>query len=98
PCSYCSALHAALPIFVLRIPEGLNLKGAAPLLCAGITTWSPLRHWRAGKGTTVGVVGLGGLGHVALKLARVLGADVTLFTRSPGDRKSTRLNSGHQII
>ena len=56
--------------FVLRIPEGLDLKGAAPLLCAGITTWSPLRHWGVGKGTNVGVVGLGGLGHMALKLAK----------------------------
>ena len=84
--------------FVLRIPEGLNLKGAAPLLCAGITTWSPLRHWRAGKGTTVGVVGLGGLGHVALKLARVLGADVTLFTRSPGKERDARRLGANKVV
>jgi len=70
--------------FVLRIPDGLDLKGAAPLLCAGITTWSPLRHWRAREGTNVGVIGLGGLGHMALKLAKGLGANVTLFSRSPG--------------
>jgi len=70
--------------FVLKIPEGLDLKGAAPLLCAGITTWSPLRHWQVGKGSKVAVIGLGGLGHMALKLAKALGANVTLFTRSPG--------------
>ena len=54
--------------FVLKIPDGLDLAGAAPLLCAGITTWSPLRHWKVGKGSKVGIVGLGGLGHMALKL------------------------------
>lgn len=70
--------------FVLLIPKDLDPKGAAPLLCAGITTWSPLRHWKIGKGSNVGVIGLGGLGHMALKLAKALGANVTLFTRSPG--------------
>jgi uncharacterized zinc-type alcohol dehydrogenase-like protein len=70
--------------FVLKVPDGLDLKGAAPLLCAGITTWSPLRRWNVGAGSKVAVVGLGGLGHMALKLADALGADVTLFTRSPG--------------
>ena len=70
--------------FVLKIPDGLDLQGAAPLLCAGITTWSPLRHSRVGKGSTVAVIGLGGLAHMALKLAKALGARVTLFTLSPG--------------
>jgi len=70
--------------FVLKIPDGLDLAGAAPLLCAGITTWSPLRHWNVGKGSKVAVVGLGGLGHMALKLAKALGAEVTLLSRSPG--------------
>jgi uncharacterized zinc-type alcohol dehydrogenase-like protein len=85
--------------FVLRIPEGLDLKGAAPLLCAGITTWSPLRHWRAGKGTSVGVIGLGGLGHMALKLANALEASVTLFTRSPGkEGDARRLGAGKVVI
>jgi alcohol dehydrogenase (NADP+) len=65
--------------FVLRIPKGLDLKGAGPLLCAGITTWSPLRHWRVGQGTNVGVIGLDGLGHMALKLTKALGANVTLI-------------------
>lgn len=71
--------------FVLRIrhPEK-DLAAVAPLLCAGITTWSPLRHWQAGPGRRVGIVGLGGLGHMGVKLARALGADVTLFTTSPG--------------
>ncbi len=70
--------------FVLKIPDGLDLAGAAPLLCAGITTWSPLRHWKVGKGSKVGVIGLGGLGHMALKLGKALGAEMTLFTRSSG--------------
>ena len=69
--------------FVLNIPENLDLAGVAPVLCAGITTWSPLRHWNVGKGSRVAVVGLGGLGHMAIKLADALGADVTLFSRSP---------------
>jgi len=68
--------------FVLHIPENLDLKAVAPLLCAGITTWSPLRHWKVGKGSKIAVVGLGGLGHMAIKLAKGLGAEVTLFSRS----------------
>ena len=69
--------------FVLKVPENLDLAATAPLLCAGITTWSPLRHWKVGKGSKVGVVGLGGLGHMAIKLAKGLGAEVKLFSRSP---------------
>lgn len=69
--------------FVLKVPKNLDLAAAAPLLCAGITTWSPLRHWKVGKGSKVAVVGLGGLGHMAIKLAKGLGAEVTLFSRSP---------------
>lgn len=69
--------------FVLRVPAGLDPAGAAPLLCAGITTYSPLRHWNVGAGQKVGVVGLGGLGHMAVKLASALGAHVVLFTTSP---------------
>lgn len=85
--------------FVLRVPDGLDLKGAAPLLCAGITTWSPLRHWKVGKGSKVAVIGLGGLGHMALKLAKGLGADVTLFTRSPEkQRDARRLGAGYVVI
>ncbi len=69
--------------FVLRIPEGMDPAAAAPLLCAGITTYSPLRHWKAGPGKKVGVVGLGGLGHMGIKLAHAMGAEVVLFTTSP---------------
>jgi uncharacterized zinc-type alcohol dehydrogenase-like protein len=69
--------------FVLRVPENLDIKAVAPLLCAGITTWSPLRHWNVGKGTKVAVIGLGGLGHMAIKLAKGLGASVALFSRTP---------------
>ncbi|HTW11282.1 MAG TPA: NAD(P)-dependent alcohol dehydrogenase [Solirubrobacteraceae bacterium] len=68
--------------FVLRIPDGLELDVAAPLLCAGITTYSPLRHWDAGPGKQVAVVGLGGLGHMAVKFAKALGAEVTVLSQS----------------
>ncbi|MDN3677724.1 NAD(P)-dependent alcohol dehydrogenase [Flavobacterium paronense] len=73
--------------YVLKVPANLDLAAVAPLLCAGITTWSPLRHWKVGKGSKVAVVGLGGLGHMAIKLAKGLGAEVTLFSRSPGKEK-----------
>ena len=68
--------------FVLRVPGNLNLAATAPLLCAGITTYSPLKHWHAGPGKKVGVVGIGGLGHMAIKIARAMGADVVVFTTS----------------
>lgn len=84
--------------FVLKMPEGLDLKGAAPLLCAGITTWSPLRHWQVDAGSNVAVVGLGGLGHMALKLAKALGAHVTLFTRSANKEADARRLGADQII
>ena len=70
--------------FVLRIAPGQNLAAVAPLLCAGITTYSPLRHWKVGPGQKVGIVGLGGLGHMGVKLAHAMGAHVVLFTTSPG--------------
>jgi uncharacterized zinc-type alcohol dehydrogenase-like protein len=69
--------------FVLRVPPHLDLAGAAPLLCAGITTYSPMRHWSVTKGKKVGVVGLGGLGHMGVKIAHALGAHVVAFTTSP---------------
>jgi uncharacterized zinc-type alcohol dehydrogenase-like protein len=69
--------------FVLRIPENIDLAAAAPLLCAGITTYSPLRHWNVGRGMQVGIVGIGGLGHMAVKLAKAMGAEVIVFTTSP---------------
>lgn len=76
--------------FVLRVPPGLDPAGVAPLLCAGITTYSPLRHWHAGPGSTIGVVGLGGLGHMAIKLASAMGAEIVLFTTSPGKAEDAR--------
>ncbi|MDD1752203.1 MAG: NAD(P)-dependent alcohol dehydrogenase [Methanotrichaceae archaeon] len=68
--------------FVIKIPETLDLKAVAPLLCAGITTYSPLRHWKIGKGHKVGIIGLGGLGHMGVKFAKAMGAFVTVFTTS----------------
>lgn len=73
--------------FVLKVPENLDPAAAAPLLCAGITTWSPLKHWNVGKDSSVAVVGLGGLGHMAIKLAKGLGAHVTLFSRTKSKEK-----------
>ncbi|MBD5749715.1 NAD(P)-dependent alcohol dehydrogenase, partial [Citrobacter freundii] len=85
--------------FVVKVPEGIDLRGAAPLLCAGITTWSPLRHWQVGEGSKVAVVGLGGLGHMANKLANPLRAEVTLFTRSPGkEADARRLGASHVVL
>ncbi|MEJ7597838.1 MAG: NAD(P)-dependent alcohol dehydrogenase [Kofleriaceae bacterium] len=84
--------------FVVRIPDGLDLRGAAPLLCAGITTWSPLRHWKVGHDTKLAVIGLGGLGHMALKLGKALGANVTLFTRSPDKAEDARRLGADQIV
>jgi uncharacterized zinc-type alcohol dehydrogenase-like protein len=84
--------------FVLKVPEGLDLQGAAPLLCAGITTWSPLRRWNVGPGSRVAVVGLGGLGHMGLKLAKALGAEVTLFTRSGGKEVDARRLGADRIV
>ncbi|MGZ8259373.1 MAG: NAD(P)-dependent alcohol dehydrogenase [Caldimonas sp.] len=84
--------------FVLKIPDGLPLDGAAPLLCAGITTWSPLRRWKVDARTCVAVVGLGGLGHMALKLASALGAEVTLFTRSSGKQENARRLGADRVV
>jgi uncharacterized zinc-type alcohol dehydrogenase-like protein len=85
--------------FVLRVPSNLNLAGAAPLLCAGITTYSPMRHWDVTKGKKVGVVGLGGLGHMAVKFAHALGAHVVVFTTSPNKKEDAlRLGADEVVI
>jgi uncharacterized zinc-type alcohol dehydrogenase-like protein len=76
--------------FVFRIPSKLPLPGVAPLLCAGITTYSPLRHWKVGKGHKLGVVGLGGLGHMAVKFGAAFGAEVTMLSTSPDKEKDAR--------
>ncbi|KPH12397.1 NAD(P)-dependent alcohol dehydrogenase [Chryseobacterium sp. ERMR1:04] len=84
---------------VLKVPENLDLAAVAPLLCAGITTWSPLKHWNVGPGSKVAVVGLGGLGHMAIKLAKGLGAEVTLFSRTPGKTEDAKqLGADHVVI
>jgi uncharacterized zinc-type alcohol dehydrogenase-like protein len=84
--------------FVLRIPDGLDAAGAAPLLCAGITTYSPLRQWQVGPGKKVGIVGLGGLGHMGIKLAHAMGAEVVLFTTSPGKREDARRLGADDVV
>jgi uncharacterized zinc-type alcohol dehydrogenase-like protein len=84
--------------YVLRIPDNLDLAKAAPLLCAGITTYSPLRHWSVGPGTKVGIVGLGGLGHMGVKLARAMGARVTMITQSPSKAADATRLGAHQVI
>jgi alcohol dehydrogenase (NADP+) len=85
--------------FVLRVPSNLNLAGAAPLLCAGITTYSPMRHWGVAKGKKVGVVGLGGLGHMAIKFAHAFGAHVVVFTTSPNKKEDAlRLGADEVVI
>jgi uncharacterized zinc-type alcohol dehydrogenase-like protein len=85
--------------FVLRVPSNLRLAGAAPLLCAGITTYSPMRHWGVTKGKKVGVVGIGGLGHMGVKFAHALGAQVVVFTTSPKKKEDAlRLGAAEVII
>jgi uncharacterized zinc-type alcohol dehydrogenase-like protein len=84
--------------FVLRVPPSLDPAAAAPLLCAGITTYSPLRHWKVGKGHKVGVVGLGGLGHMAIKIAHAMGAEVVLFTTSPGKTADARRLGADDVV
>jgi uncharacterized zinc-type alcohol dehydrogenase-like protein len=85
--------------FVVKIPENLDLKAVAPLLCAGITTWSPLRHWKVGAGQKVGVIGLGGLGHMGVKFAKALGAEVVMITTSPEKGKdATRLGADSVLV
>src|SRR5208283_5277311 len=85
--------------FVLRVPSNLDLAGAAPLLCAGITTYSPMRHWGVTKGSKVGVVGLGGLGHMGVKFAHALGAHVVVFTTSPNKKQDAlRLGADAAVV
>lgn len=84
--------------FVLRVPEKLDLAATAPLLCAGITTYSPLRRWKVTKGQTVGIVGLGGLGHMGLKFANAFGARVVLFTSSPNKAEDAKRLGAHEVV
>jgi uncharacterized zinc-type alcohol dehydrogenase-like protein len=84
--------------FVLRVPGNLDLAGAAPLLCAGITTYSPLRHWGVNKGKKVGVVGLGGLGHMGVKFAHAFGAHVVVFTTSPRKKEDAQRLGADEVV
>jgi alcohol dehydrogenase (NADP+) len=84
--------------FVLRISPDVDLAATAPLLCAGITTYSPLRHWNVGPDSKVGVIGLGGLGHMAVKIAKAMGAEVTLFTTSPGKVDDARALGAANVV
>jgi alcohol dehydrogenase (NADP+) len=84
--------------FVLHVPDKTNLAGVAPLLCAGITTFSPLRHWKVSKGQKVGIVGLGGLGHMGVKLANAMGAHVVLFTTSPNKKEDAQRLGAHEVV
>ena len=84
--------------FVLSVNPKLDLAAAAPLLCAGITTWSPLRHWGVSKGQKVGIVGLGGLGHMGVKFAASFGAEVVLFTTSPAKAADAKRLGAHEVV
>lgn len=93
-----SSHYVADEHFVYPLPAGLDPAGAAPLLCAGITTYSPLKHWKIGPGATVGVVGIGGLGHLGVKFARALGAHVVAFTTSPTKVEPTLALGAHEVV
>ncbi|WEK37873.1 MAG: NAD(P)-dependent alcohol dehydrogenase [Candidatus Pseudobacter hemicellulosilyticus] len=84
--------------FVLHVSEKLNLAATAPLLCAGITTWSPLRHWKVGKGHKLAVLGLGGLGHMAVKFGVAFGAEVTVLSTSPSKEKAAKELGAHHFV
>jgi alcohol dehydrogenase (NADP+) len=84
--------------FVLRLPANLDPAAVAPLLCAGITTYSPMRHWKVGSGQKVGIVGLGGLGHMGVKFAKAFGAHVVLFTTSPGKVADGKRLGAHEVV
>jgi uncharacterized zinc-type alcohol dehydrogenase-like protein len=84
--------------FVLRVPDNLDLAAAAPLLCAGITTYSPLKHWNVGPGKKVGIVGIGGLGHMAVKLAKAMGAEVIVFTTSPSKVEDAKRLGADEVV
>ena len=84
--------------FVLRIPEGLDIKAAAPILCAGVTTYSPMKHFKVGPGQQVAVVGIGGLGHMAVQIARALGATVTAITRNKDKQAAAEKLGAHEVL
>jgi uncharacterized zinc-type alcohol dehydrogenase-like protein len=94
-----SETYVANEDYVLHIPEKLDLAGAAPLLCAGITVYSPLKHWHVGSGKKVGILGIGGLGHLAIKIAKAMGAHVVVFTTSPSKvEDAKRLGADEAVL
>jgi uncharacterized zinc-type alcohol dehydrogenase-like protein len=90
--------YVASEHFVYHLPEGLDAPAVAPLMCAGVTVWEPLKRWQAGPGKTVGVVGLGGLGHLAVKFAHALGAEVVLFTTSAAKGRGARELGADEVV
>jgi uncharacterized zinc-type alcohol dehydrogenase-like protein len=84
--------------FVLSIPNSLDIKAAAPILCAGVTTYAPLKHWKVGAGQSVGVVGIGGLGHMAVQIARAMGATVTAITRDKKKQDAAEQLGAHEVL
>src|SRR5277367_1989633 len=97
----CGGYSTAIVVdeaFTLKISDKLDLAATAPLLCAGITTYSPLRHWKVGKGQKVGIVGLGGLGHMGLKFAHAFGAHTVLFTTSPGKAEDAKRLGADEVV
>lgn len=94
---YSASIVVAEP-YVLRVPDALDMAAASPLLCAGITTYSPLKNWNVGPGTKVGVIGLGGLGHMGVKFAKALGAEVTMITTSPSKGDDARLLGADTVL
>lgn len=84
--------------YVLHVPESLDLPSTAPILCAGITVYSPLKHWKAGPGKKVGILGMGGLGHMAIKIASAMGAHVTVFTTSPGKATDAKRWGASEVV
>ena len=94
-----SETYVADKKYMLRIPETLDLASTAPLLCAGITVYSPLKHWQAGPGKQVGILGIGGLGHLAIKIAKAMGANVVVFTTSPSKvEDAKRLGADEAVL
>jgi uncharacterized zinc-type alcohol dehydrogenase-like protein len=84
--------------YVVHVPENLDLAGAAPILCAGITVYSPLKHWKAGPGKNIGIIGIGGLGHMAIKIAKAMGAHVTVFTTSQSKANDARHLGADNVV
>lgn len=93
-----SETYVADERYVYHVPAGIDLAGVAPLLCAGITTYSPLKHWGVGPGKTVGVLGVGGLGHLGIKFARAFGAEVVAFTTSPDKVEDALALGAHEVV